>query len=90
MSAPSPAHRIATFSIAATDGRDWGVAVASKFLAVGSAVPAAAAAVGAVATQAMANTSYRGRGLDLLAEGRTASEVVDILTAADPQREHRQ
>ncbi|MHB1525408.1 MAG: DUF1028 domain-containing protein [Candidatus Dormibacteria bacterium] len=90
MSAPSPAHRIATFSIAATDGRDWGVAVASKFLAVGSAVPAASAAVGAVATQAMANTSYRGRGLDLLAEGRTASEVVDILTAADPQREHRQ
>lgn len=90
MPTPSPVRRVATFSIAATDGVDWGVAVASKFLAVGSAVPAAAASVGALATQALANTSYKGRGLELLAQGRTAGEVVEILTAADPQREHRQ
>jgi len=90
MSHRSPLPRIATFSIAATDGMDWGVAVASKFLAVGSAVPAAAAGAGALATQAMANTSYRGRGLELLAQGRAASEVVEILTSSDPDREHRQ
>ena len=47
-----------TFSIVARseDGESWGVAVASKFLAVGSAVPAAVAGVGAIATQAMANS----------------------------------
>lgn len=90
MPARSPIRRIATFSIAATDGVDWGVAVASKFLAVGGAVPAAAAQVGAVATQAMANTSYKSRGLELLGQGRSASEVVELLTTSDPNREHRQ
>ncbi len=81
---------IATFSICATDGRDWGVAVASKFLAVGSAVPAARAGVGAVATQAFANTSYRESGLKLLETGTSAQDVVARLTADDPEREHRQ
>lgn len=91
MSLPLPrTPRIATFSIVATDGLDWGVAVASKFLAVGSAVPAARAEVGAIATQAMANTGYKQLGLDLLEAGRPASEVVEVLTGDDEGREHRQ
>lgn len=88
-----PASRrplVATFSIVATDGLDWGVAVASKFLAVGSAVPAAQAEVGAIATQAMANTAYKTLGMELLQAGRPASEVVEVLTGDDEGREHRQ
>ncbi|MGN6472875.1 MAG: DUF1028 domain-containing protein [Mycobacteriales bacterium] len=79
-----------TFSIVATDGTAWGVAVASKFLAVGAAVPAARAGVGAMATQALANLGYRPDGLALLAEGRDAAAVLDALTSADEQRDHRQ
>lgn len=82
--------RIATFSIVATDGVDWGVAVASKFLAVGSAVPAAQAEIGALATQAKANTGYKVLGMELLEAGRPASEVVEVLTGDDDGREHRQ
>lgn len=67
-----------------------GVAVASKFLAVGAAVPAAAADVGAIATQALANLAYRPDGLRLLAEGRSAQETLDALTAADEGRDQRQ
>jgi uncharacterized Ntn-hydrolase superfamily protein len=80
-----------TFSIAArsADG-EWGVAVASKFLGVGAAVPAARAGVGAIATQSYANTSYKPRGLDLLAGGATAQDVLDRLLADDDGREHRQ
>ena len=81
---------VATFSVVATDGHDWGVAVASKFLAVGSAVPAARAEVGALATQAMANTSYKTLGMELLEAGRPASEVVEALTGDDDERESRQ
>ncbi|MDA8395467.1 MAG: DUF1028 domain-containing protein [Candidatus Dormibacteraeota bacterium] len=81
---------VATFSICATDGRDFGVAVASKFLAVGSVVPWAGAGIGALATQAMANTSYGPSGLQLLSEGLPAQQVVERLTAADPDRDHRQ
>src|SRR4051812_10244116 len=81
-----------TFSIVArsADGSQWGVAVASKFLAVGAVVPAAQYGVGAVATQSYANLAYRPDGLRLLAEGKSAQEVVDALTAADELREQRQ
>jgi uncharacterized Ntn-hydrolase superfamily protein len=79
-----------TFSIVATDGTAWGVAVASKFLAVGSAVPAAAAGVGAIATQSYANLAYRPDGLALLRDGKTAQQTLDALTGADDQREQRQ
>src|ERR671919_558589 len=60
-----------TFSIVArsADGESWGVAVASKFLAVGSAVPAAVAQVGAIATQADANVAYKGQALAHLVDG---------------------
>ena len=59
-----------TFSIVACDLKEqaWGVAVASKFLAVGSAVPFAQAGVGAVATQSYANTSFGPNGLALMAK----------------------
>src|SRR3954467_9575060 len=79
-----------TFSIAATDGTAWGVAVASKFLAVGAAVPAAKSGVGAIATQSYANLAYRPEGLALLEKGLTAQETLDSLTAADELREQRQ
>ena len=84
--------RIATFSIVACDldAKQWGVAVQSKFLAVGSVVPWAAPEVGAVATQAYANPRYGPNGLVLLREGRPAQEVVDELTGADDGRDHRQ
>jgi uncharacterized Ntn-hydrolase superfamily protein len=81
-----------TFSIVArsTDGRSFGVAVASKFLAVGAAVPAAEAEVGALATQSYANLAYRPQGLTLLRTGVPADLVVAGLTAADAGRESRQ
>ncbi len=81
-----------TFSVVAraAGGPEYGVAVASKFLAVGAAVPAAEAGVGAVATQALANLTYRPVGLALLRDGRSATEVVNALTSADSAREHRQ
>ncbi len=79
-----------TYSIAAWDGRQWGVATQSKFLAVGSVVPWAAADVGAIATQAYANPRYGPEGLDLLRQGLSATEVVERLTSADDGREHRQ
>jgi uncharacterized Ntn-hydrolase superfamily protein len=79
-----------TFSIVATDGVAWGVAVASKFLAVGAAVPAARAGIGAIATQSYANLAYRPDGLHLLHRGKSAQETLDALTAADEQREQRQ
>ena len=64
-----------TFSIVARsdDGESWGVAVASKFLAVGSAVPAAVAGVGAIATQADANLAFKCLALAHLDDGATAS-----------------
>src|SRR4051794_8121263 len=79
-----------TFSIVATDGEAWGVAVASKFLGVGTAVPAAAVNVGAIATQSWANLAYRPDGLAMLREGKSAQETLDALTAADEMREERQ
>ena len=79
-----------TFSIVARDGDAFGVAVASKFLAVGALVPWARPGAGAVATQAYANISYGPQGLELLGLGRSAEEVVQILTGADADREQRQ
>jgi uncharacterized Ntn-hydrolase superfamily protein len=79
-----------TFSIVATDGTAWGVAVASKFLGVGTAVPAAAAGVGAIATQSWANLAYRPDGLAMLRDGKTAQETLDALTSADELRAERQ
>jgi uncharacterized Ntn-hydrolase superfamily protein len=81
-----------TFSIVAYDSehKQWGVAVASKYLAVGSAVPWARAGAGGVATQALVNTTYGSRGLDLLAQGKPAAEVVKQLIDADKDSEHRQ
>ncbi len=80
-----------TFSIVAFDpsAREWGVAVASKFLAAGSVVPWARAGAGAVATQAFANVTYGPRGLDLL-ESTAAGEVVDRLIGSDEDRAQRQ
>ncbi|HEY3503871.1 MAG TPA: DUF1028 domain-containing protein [Actinocatenispora sp.] len=84
-----------TFSIVArgagASGRTaYGVAVASRFLAVGAAVPAVDPVAGALATQAMANLAYRPQGLALLRTGTGAADVVAGLTAADPQRADRQ
>jgi uncharacterized Ntn-hydrolase superfamily protein len=84
-----------TFSIVAcapapAGGTTWGVAVASKFLAVGAAVPAAAVGAGAIATQAHVNLAYRPEGLALLARGHAAGDVLAALTAADTGREARQ
>ena len=81
-----------TFSIVArsADGRAHGVAVASKFLSVGAAVPAAEADVGALATQSYANLAYRPQGLAMLRTGVPAAGVVAGLTAADGGRATRQ
>src|SRR5436190_23830688 len=83
---------IATYSIVACDlaARQWGVAVQSRFLAVGSIVPWAEPEVGAVATQSFANPRYGPDGLALLREGLPADEVVRRLTDADDERDHRQ
>ncbi len=83
---------VATFSIVAFDPEtdSLGVAVQSKFLAVGSVVPWARAGVGAVATQAMANYNYGPRGLDLMSAGNSAEQAVEALTSADEDCEHRQ
>ena len=90
--ATAPAPTIATFSIVAFDSAtgDLGVAVQSKFFAVGSVVPWAKAGVGAIATQASGNTTYGPRGLDLLATGRSVAATLDSLLANDPGRETRQ
>ena len=83
---------VATFSIVACDldASQWGVAVESKFLAVGSVVPWADAGVGAVATQAWANPQFGPNGLELLREGLDAEAVVARLVAGDPGRDERQ
>ena len=81
-----------TFSIVAFDpaSRSWGVAVASKCLAVGFAVPWGGAEIGAIATQALANLSYGPNGLELLRSGLSAAETVARLTADDPLADQRQ
>src|SRR5579871_692551 len=83
---------VSTYSIVAYDpaNGDLGVAVQSKFLAVGAVVPWARAGIGAVATQAWCNTTYGPVGLQLLEAGATAQEACARLTGADEEREHRQ
>jgi uncharacterized Ntn-hydrolase superfamily protein len=86
------APRFGTFSIVAADLNrgEWGVAVQSKFLAVGVVVPWAKAKVGAIATQALANVRYGPDGLGLLEKGLSAAETVRKLTSADDRRDDRQ
>lgn len=81
-----------TFSIVAYDRAtdSWGVAVASKFLAVGSVVPWLKAGCGAIATQSYANTTFGFKGLELLGQGFTAEEVFNQIAATDPLIEKRQ
>ncbi|MFC2088359.1 DUF1028 domain-containing protein [Calditrichota bacterium] len=83
---------VSTFSIVACDpdAGELGVAVASRFFAVGSVVPWAKANVGAVATQSFANTSFGWRGLDLLEKGVTPKEVINILIRNDDNPQGRQ
>jgi uncharacterized Ntn-hydrolase superfamily protein len=84
--------RPSTYSLVACDlaAREWGVAVQSKFLAVGAGVPAAEPGVGAIATQALANMRYCPDGLALLRRGLSAQDVVKRLTEADDGRDDRQ
>ena len=81
-----------TWSIIARDPRTGqiGIAVATKFFAVGARVPHIAPAIGGVATQAMVNPYYGIDGVKLLREGRNPREVVDMLLATDDGREARQ
>jgi uncharacterized Ntn-hydrolase superfamily protein len=83
---------VATFSIVGFDPLtgDLGVAVQSKFFAVGSVVPWAKAGVGAIATQSYANVTYGPDGLELLAKGKSARETVETLTSADGNKQRRQ
>lgn len=83
---------IATFSIVARDSAtgELGIAVASRFFAVGAVVPWAKAGVGAVATQSFANTTFGWRGLELLEKGATPEEVVEILIRNDGDPKRRQ
>ena len=84
--------RPSTFSIVAADPEagEVGVAVASRFFAVGAVVPWARAGVGAVATQANANTTFGPRGLELLAQGLTPEEAVQVLLRTDDGNNARQ
>ncbi len=79
-----------TFSIVARVGEAFGVAVASKFLAVGSVVPAARLGAGAVATQALARVAYKDEVLALLDQGSTAAAALASLVPADDGRAERQ
>lgn len=82
---------IQTFSIVgqSADGAQLGVAVASKFLAVGAYVPAANLS-GAVATQALGNLELRTKGLEMLADGVAATDLLEKFFESDPQKDERQ
>jgi len=84
--------RAHTYSIVAYDSvtGDLGIAVQSKFPNVGGLVPWARAGVGAVATQALSNTDYGEKGLELLARGASAPEAMRIIMRSDPQPSQRQ
>lgn len=85
-------HHPGTFSIVAYDSTtgELGVAVQSKYFAVGTAVPYAEPGVGAIATQARANPSYGSEGLSLLKMGVPVEQVVEVLTSKDDGRAERQ
>jgi uncharacterized Ntn-hydrolase superfamily protein len=85
-------HRVSTFSIVACDpaAGELGIAVASKFLSVGAVVPFARAGVGAIATQAYANTTFGPAALALMAESYSAQDALKGILAADAGREERQ
>lgn len=68
----------------------YGVAVQSKFVAIGALTPWARADAGAIATQAWVNSAYGPNGLGLLASGPSAAATIEQLTAGDPLRVHRQ
>jgi uncharacterized Ntn-hydrolase superfamily protein len=90
--AQSPDPLAHTFSIVAEDSAagEMGVAVQSHWFSVGSVVSWAEAGAGALATQSFVNVSYGPRGLALLKQGKTAEEVVRILTGSDEARDLRQ
>src|SRR5476649_1111948 len=80
-----------TWSIVARDRSGaFGVAIASKFFAVGVLCPHVRSGVGAFSTQALVNPLYGARALDLMAQGKAPAEVVSLLTGADEGRDHRQ
>jgi uncharacterized Ntn-hydrolase superfamily protein len=81
-----------TYSIVARDPAtgELGVAVQSHWFSVGSVVVAAAAGVGAIATQASPDLTHKPRGLAMLREGMTAAEVSLALRESDPAADHRQ
>jgi len=79
-----------TFTIVATDGEEWGVAVASRVLAVGAIVPEADGSWGVVATQATVNVGWKRAGMSLLRQGKPAQETIDLLVAEDPSPDVRQ
>ena len=81
-----------TWSIIARDKEtgQFGIAVATRFFAVGARVPHIAAGIGGIATQALVNPYYGIDGLKLLHEGRSPANIVETLTAADDGRASRQ
>ncbi len=80
-----------TWSIIARDASGaFGVAIATRFFAVGALCPHAQTGVGALSTQALVNPHYGAQGLELLGNGLTAPEVVQRLIAPDEGRDHRQ
>lgn len=85
-------RHINTYSIVAHDPDEnaWGVAVASKFLAAAAVVSWAQGNVGAVATQALARVSYGRQGLQLMTQGKSAQETLELLLQSDDGRDHRQ
>src|SRR6266576_5007398 len=89
---PDLIKRAHTYSSVAYDSAtgDLGVAVQSKFPNVGGLVPWARAGVGAVATQALSNTDYGEKGLELMARGAAAPEAMRIIMRTDPQPSQRQ
>ena len=83
---------VSTFSIVARDPEtgDLGVAVASKFLAVGSVVPYAVAGIGAIATQSYANTTFGPRAIDALRAGIPLELIQRAFATTDPEHDERQ